>query len=149
MTSWPQYKNNTSMVYYAGADIPYQFALANAFTLCDAYHSSFTGGTNPNRCYLFTGNNHGHDDPSNPAVFNGPAVDNSYNALTNGAICRYRVSGQAHGHPAPSSFFHIHFRPSSCRQTLTRCVMPSPAMSGRHMWLLCAYPCSSITELPR
>jgi phospholipase C len=86
MTSWPQYKNNASMVYYTGADIPYQFALANAFTLCDAYHSSFTGGTNPNRCYLFTGNNHGHDDPSNPAVFNGPAVDNSYNALTNGAI---------------------------------------------------------------
>ena len=86
MSNWPQFKNNASMVYYTGADIPFQFALANAFTICDAYHSSFTGGTNPNRCFLFTGSNHGHDDPSQPGIFNGPAMDNSYNALTNGPV---------------------------------------------------------------
>ncbi len=86
ISNWPQFKNNASMVYYTGADIPYQFALANAFTICDAYHSSFTGGTNPNRCFLFTGSNHGRDDPSQPGIFNGPAMDNTYNALTNGPI---------------------------------------------------------------
>src|SRR5579862_1679328 len=86
MSNWPQYKSNASMVYYTASDIPFQFALANAFTICDAYHSSLTGGTNPNRCFLFTGSNHGRDDVARPGVFNGPAMDNSYNALTNGPV---------------------------------------------------------------
>jgi phospholipase C len=86
ITNWPQFKNNASMVYFTEADAPFQFAMANAFTICDANHSSFTGGTNPNRCFFFTGTNHGHDDPTIPGIFNGPAMDNSYNALTNGTI---------------------------------------------------------------
>lgn len=86
MTHWPQYKHDASMVYYTQADIPFQFALANAFTLCDANHCSFTGGTNPNRCFLFTGTNHGKDDPAKPGVYNGPALDNSYNALNKGPV---------------------------------------------------------------
>jgi phospholipase C len=86
MTSWPQFKHNASMVYYKQADIPFQYALADAFTLCDANHCSFTGGTNPNRCFFFTGTNHGRDDPSRAGVFNGPAMDNSYNTLVNGTI---------------------------------------------------------------
>lgn len=85
MTHWPQFKRNASMVYYKQADIPFQFALANAFTVCDAYYCSLTGGTNPNRCYLYTGTNHGRDDPATPGVYNGPALDNSYNTLHNGA----------------------------------------------------------------
>ena len=86
LSNWPQFKNNPSMVYFEQADIPFQFALANAFTLCDANHCAFTGGTNPNRCFFYTGTNHGKDDPSRPGVFNGPAMDNSYNALANGAV---------------------------------------------------------------
>ena len=86
MTSWPQFKTDASMVYYTEADIPFQYALANAFTVCDANHCSMTGGTNPNRCYFFTGTNHGRDDPTQHGVFNGPALDNSYNALGKGAI---------------------------------------------------------------
>ena len=86
LSNWPQYKNNPSMVYYTPADIPFQFALADAFTICDDNHCSFTGGTNPNRCFFFTGTNHGHDDPTRPGIFNGPAMDNTYNALTNGPI---------------------------------------------------------------
>ena len=86
MSNWPQYKNNASMVYYQEADLPFQFALANAFTICDANHSAFSGGTNPNRCFFYTGTNQGRDDASQPGVFNGPAVDNSYNGLSNGSI---------------------------------------------------------------
>ena len=86
LSNWPQYKNNPSMVYFTQTDIPFQFALANAFTICDDNHSAFTGGTNPNRCFFYTGTNHGKDDPSRPGVFNGPAMDNSYNALSNGAV---------------------------------------------------------------
>jgi len=43
------------MGYYKRADIPFQFALAEAFTICDAYHCSVFGPTWPNRMYLMTG----------------------------------------------------------------------------------------------
>jgi phospholipase C len=87
MSNWPQYKNNASMVYYRQADIPFQFALANAFTLCDSNHCSFFGGTAPNRTFQWTGTNHGRDDPSIPGIYNGPAVENSYGGtLTGGKI---------------------------------------------------------------
>jgi phospholipase C len=44
-----------TMGYYRRADIPFQFALAEAFTICDAYHCSILGPTWPNRMYWMTG----------------------------------------------------------------------------------------------
>ena len=44
-----------TMGYYTRADIPFQFALAEAFTICDAYHCSLMGPTGPNRMYWMTG----------------------------------------------------------------------------------------------
>ena len=43
------------MGYHKRADIPFQFALAEAFTICDAYHCSVFGPTWPNRMYWMTG----------------------------------------------------------------------------------------------
>lgn len=43
------------MGYHTRADIPFQFALAEAFTLCDAYYCSVMGPTWPNRMYWMTG----------------------------------------------------------------------------------------------
>ena len=43
------------MGYYKREDIPFHFALADAFTICDAYHCSIFGPTWPNRMYLMTG----------------------------------------------------------------------------------------------
>jgi len=43
------------MGYHTRADIPFQFALADAFTVCDAYHCSVMGPTWPNRMYWMTG----------------------------------------------------------------------------------------------
>ena len=43
------------MGYHRRADIPFQFALAEAFTLCDGYHCSLLGPTWPNRMYWMTG----------------------------------------------------------------------------------------------
>jgi phospholipase C len=43
------------MGYYKRADIPFQFALAESFTICDEYHCSVFGPTWPNRMYLMTG----------------------------------------------------------------------------------------------
>jgi phospholipase C len=43
-----------TMSYYEREDIPFQFALAESFTLCDAYHCSLLGPTWPNRLYLMS-----------------------------------------------------------------------------------------------
>ena len=43
------------MGYYTRRDIPFQFALAEAFTICDGYHCSVMGPTWPNRLYWMTG----------------------------------------------------------------------------------------------
>ena len=57
MDQWPRYKTTASMGYYQEAELPFQFALANAFTLCDAYHCAMHTGTNSNRLFLWTGTN--------------------------------------------------------------------------------------------
>lgn len=54
---WPKYKNDNSMGYYKRSDIPFQFALAESFTICDSYHCSITSGTDPNRITFFSGSN--------------------------------------------------------------------------------------------
>ncbi len=43
------------MGYYRRSDIPFHFALAESFTICDSYHCSLMGPTWPNRMYLMTG----------------------------------------------------------------------------------------------
>jgi phospholipase C len=43
------------MGYYNREDIPFHFALADAFTICDQYHCSMMGPTWPNRLYWMTG----------------------------------------------------------------------------------------------
>ena len=43
------------MGYYQREDIPFHFALADAFTVCDAYHCSVLGPTWPNRMMWMTG----------------------------------------------------------------------------------------------
>ena len=40
-----------SMGYYTRADIPYYYALADGFTICDSYFCSVMGPTDPNRLY--------------------------------------------------------------------------------------------------
>lgn len=54
---WPQFKTPLSMGHYQRVDIPFQFALAEAFTICDAYHCSVTTGTDPNRIVFWSGSN--------------------------------------------------------------------------------------------
>jgi Phosphoesterase family len=54
---WPAFKTATALGYYRRADIPFQFALADAFTICDAYHCSVTTGTDPNRIVFWSGSN--------------------------------------------------------------------------------------------
>jgi phospholipase C len=52
---WVPNKGVTTMTHHTRADLPYQFALADAFTVCDNYHCSVIGPTDPNRYHMWTG----------------------------------------------------------------------------------------------
>lgn len=53
--NWVPAKGALTMGHYTRNDLPYHYALADAFTVCDAYHCSVPGATNPNRSFLMTG----------------------------------------------------------------------------------------------
>jgi len=57
ISEWPRYKHVSSMGYMKEAEVPFQFALANAFTICDAYHCAMHTGTHANRSFHWTGTN--------------------------------------------------------------------------------------------
>jgi phospholipase C len=76
---WPKYKNPFSMGFYRREDIPYQFALAEAFTICDAYHCSITTGTDPNRIVFWSGSN--HDPALRNKGINGTSEDSEPNNI--------------------------------------------------------------------
>lgn len=55
MNAWPLNKTDMTMGYFQRTDLPFHYALADAFTICDHYFCSIAGPTNTNRCMLFTG----------------------------------------------------------------------------------------------
>lgn len=57
MDRWIQFKNEATMGFFTSEDIPFQFALADAFTICDGYHCSILTGTDPNRIVFMSGSN--------------------------------------------------------------------------------------------
>ncbi|MFG2825828.1 alkaline phosphatase family protein, partial [Kitasatospora sp. NPDC048365] len=67
---WVPAKTATTMAYLTRQDIPFHYALADAFTICDAYHCSFIGATDPNRYYMWTGY------VGNDGVGGGPVLGN-------------------------------------------------------------------------
>ncbi|KPC64008.1 phosphocholine-specific phospholipase C [Streptomyces chattanoogensis] len=52
---WVPAKSERTMAYLTRQDIPFHYALADAFTVCDDYHCSFMGATDPNRYYMLSG----------------------------------------------------------------------------------------------
>lgn len=67
---WIPAKGTTTMAYLTREDIPFHYALADAFTVCDAYHCSFVGSTDPNRYYLWSGHT------GNDGTGGGPVLGN-------------------------------------------------------------------------
>ncbi|MFE0642163.1 phosphocholine-specific phospholipase C [Streptomyces sp. NPDC058877] len=55
MDGWVSAKTAATMAYYDRRDIPLHYELADAFTICDAYHSSIHTSTSPNRNHLWSG----------------------------------------------------------------------------------------------
>lgn len=58
------------MLHYTASDLPFYYALADAFTVCDAYHCSTMTQTYPNRLHLFTGCNGGGTVGGDPEMSN-------------------------------------------------------------------------------
>jgi phospholipase C len=70
MDAWISAKGSSrTMGYLNRSDIPFHYALADAYTVCDAYHCSILSATGPNRTYLWSG----MIDPNGTA--GGPAYD--------------------------------------------------------------------------
>src|SRR5882724_7968517 len=53
--------------YYDREDLPFYYALADAFTICDQNFCSSLTGTTPNRAYLWTGTIREKQDRASPA----------------------------------------------------------------------------------
>jgi phospholipase C len=85
--NWPARQSPIAMNYMTRADIPYHCALADAFTVGDAYFCSVMGPTNPNRDHMFTGcignvnylGSGGTDGSgAGPVTYNGLSVNQKY-----------------------------------------------------------------------
>ncbi|HEV7610007.1 MAG TPA: phospholipase C, phosphocholine-specific [Steroidobacteraceae bacterium] len=68
---WIPTKSPQTMAYYTRRDIPFHYALADAFTICDGYHCSFLGATDPNRYHMWTG------WVGNDGLGGGPVINNA------------------------------------------------------------------------
>ena len=67
-----------TMGYYTRADLDFYYALADAFTICDGYHCSVMGPTQPNRLHALSGT----IDPG--GHHGGPIVENQTSQFTLG-----------------------------------------------------------------
>jgi len=65
--NWVSAKSAQTMGFFTRADLPFNYALADAFTICDGYHQAILGPTSPNRMYFWTGTSSGYT--SNPADY--------------------------------------------------------------------------------
>ncbi|MFT8718983.1 phosphocholine-specific phospholipase C [Acetobacter sp.] len=83
---WVPRKTAMTMGHFTRQEIPYYYALADAFTICDAYHASIFGPTNPNRLYFFTGTS-------------GLAVGNQNRQAIDNADDGNWTADMAHDHP--------------------------------------------------
>ncbi|MQY12268.1 Non-hemolytic phospholipase C [Streptomyces sp. RB5] len=68
--NWIAAKTAATMSYLDRGDIPFHYALADAFTVCDAYFCSFIGATDPNRYYLWSGSNGSDGTGGGPVLGN-------------------------------------------------------------------------------
>lgn len=84
---WPSTNGPMVMSYVTREDIPFHYALADAFSVGDAYHCSIMGPTNPNRTYLWSGcvGNLSNLEPggtdgqgAGPMTYNGLSLNNAY-----------------------------------------------------------------------
>jgi phospholipase C len=71
--NWVPAKSEETMGYFTRDEIPFQYAVADAFTICDGYHQAIMAPTSPNRMYFWTGTSAGWtSNPNDYEVDFGP-----------------------------------------------------------------------------
>ena len=72
MNGWVDAKGGlTTLGYLNRSDIPFHYALADAYTIGDAYHCSVLSATGPNRTYLWSGTIDAQQKHSSFTAYNG------------------------------------------------------------------------------
>ena len=73
--NWVPAKSEETMGYFTRSEIPFQYAVADAFTICDGYHQAIMAPTSPNRMYFWTGTSSGRiSNPEDYQVDFGPGA---------------------------------------------------------------------------
>jgi phospholipase C len=80
--AWVPNKTELAMGYFTDADIPFQRAMADAFTVCDNYFCSIQGPTTPNRLFHWSGTINPAGDLGGPAISNPADYDPVYHWTT-------------------------------------------------------------------
>jgi phospholipase C len=70
-----------TMGYYTREDIPFYYALADAFTVCDQHFCSSLTGTNPNRLFFWTGTIRAEQNGESKANVRNQDVDYDYGTI--------------------------------------------------------------------
>ena len=87
--NWIGAKGPSTMNYVTGEEIPWQWSLASAYTICDAWHCSVMGPTTPNRLYHWTGTSNGVTD--NGGESNGTRTWQTYPEALQKAGVSWRI----------------------------------------------------------
>lgn len=78
---WVPVKTPMTLAYYDRNDIPFYYAMADAFTICDQHFCSSLTGTTPNRLFFFTGTVRGEESKNEVAVVNNDQAESHNNAF--------------------------------------------------------------------
>jgi phospholipase C len=99
------------MGYHTRADIPFQFALAEAFTVCDGYFCWVMGPTWPNRMYWMTGTIDPEGKQGGPLIKNqaipGGFRWTSYAERLEQAGVSWKIYNQASSHDSERKPFNV------------------------------------------
>ena len=71
MNAWYTAKGIETLGHFTRSDIPFHYALADAYTIGDGYHCSVLSATGPNRTYLWGGTINADQEHGSYVAFNG------------------------------------------------------------------------------
>ncbi|WP_129716056.1 phosphocholine-specific phospholipase C [Pedobacter sp. SYP-B3415] len=78
---WVPVKSLMSLGHYKRSDVPFYYALADAFTICDHYFCSSLTGTTPNRLFFWTGTVRPRQTGAAMAVVNNSQAESRTNTF--------------------------------------------------------------------
>ncbi|RZK56095.1 MAG: phospholipase C, phosphocholine-specific [Pedobacter sp.] len=78
---WVPVKTLMSLGYYQREDVPFYYAMADAFTICDHHFCSSLTGTTPNRLFFWTGSIRPEQNANNVAAVNNSQAESRDNVF--------------------------------------------------------------------